>query len=379
MRGRFLITNLSKCSRRRILLNAKHWASSCCRGLFDRLVFLAVGLWAWTRFPRLLRAATRQSLRHGMIPNPVTPRSADEKFLWRKLFDHDPRFAMVTGKLGGKEWVRSKGLDLPMAKVLWVGADAGNIPDALLNRDVVIKANSGCGTNLFARDLRCDREQLLAITRGWLSKPYGQERGEWAYEQVPALLLVEEMLRPANGVLDEIKVYTYGDRVGRVVYIHDRFGDLGGSLWEPDASGCLVKSERLPTVARRPSRKPLPESIGLALQHARVLGADFDHIRVDFYTDGCALWFGELTVYNEGGRVSHVGHDRASRLTQAWDIRRSAFLRDPRRGWRGVYASALRRWLQGRDHQRSVATRASGRAGGMRPACAQTWPGTAER
>lgn len=317
--------------------------------LSDPLLLLLVECWGWVRHFRIMRQYFRRAYPHGHFPRLATPRSANDKFLWRKLFDHDPRFVMACDKLRCKEWVHAHGLDLGIAPVLWVGTDPAQIPASLLQQDVAIKATGGSRTNLFVREGAYEQDELVRIARRWLKAPYGWPWYEWGYFGVPRTLFVESMIRPGNGTLDELKLYTFGERIERVVHIIDRFDDIAASVWEPGEHGKLVRSTRPAAVAERIAQAPLPPTIGRAMEYARVLGRPFDHMRVDLYTDGEQLWFGELTVYNQSGLISGVGHDPHSRISRSWDIRRSNFLRHPpRRGWRAWYAAALSRWLERR-------------------------------
>jgi hypothetical protein len=321
--------------------------TSRAQRITDSALFLAIEVWGWVRFPHIALRYLLLALPHGRLPHLATPRSANDKFFWRKVFDHDPRFTILCGKLQCKEWVRSLGLDLEMAPVLWVGTDPREIPKILLQGNVVIKANRGSGTNLIIRDGRYDQKDLLRTTRRWLGKSYGWRHYEWGYFDVPQTLFVESLINPANGTLDEIKLYTFGEQIKRVVQIHDRFGAQEASLWEPGPDGALVRSNEPAAVSDRISTRPLPGTIDKAIAHARTIGRRFDHVRVDLYTDGHRLWFGEITVYNLGGLISGTGHDPANLINEAWDIRRSSFLQSPpKNGFSARYAVAISRWLQ---------------------------------
>lgn len=313
----------------------------------DSALFLAIDLWGWLRFPRIAFRYLLIALPHGRFPRLATPRSANDKFFWRKVFDHDPRFTILCDKLRCKEWIRTLDPGIGIAPVLWVGTDAREIPRQILSGDVVLKANRGSGTNLIIRNGEYDPGHLIRTTRRWRRKFYGWRHYEWGYRHVPKCVFVESLITPENGSLDELKLYTFGDRVERVVYILDRFSAIEASVWEPDADGRLARSTQPAAVAERISDKPLPPAIDRALECARAIGRNFDHVRVDLYTDGEQLWFGELTVYNLGGIISTTGHDPDSRTSLAWDIRNSAFLRNPpHHGWKAWYAGALARWIR---------------------------------
>lgn len=315
----------------------------------DPVLLFLVECWGWARHFRIMRQYFRRAYPYGHLPRLAKPRSANDKFLWRKLFDHDPRFVTACDKIRCKEWVHAQGLGLGIAPVLWEGTDPEAIPDSVLQGDVVVKATGASLYNFFIRNGDYDRDELVRTARRWLREPYGWQWYKWGYYDVPRTIFVEKMIRPENGVLDELKLLTFGERIERLVYILDRFGDIRASIWEPDDNGNLVRSELAPTVSPRIARDPLPPSTSTAMACARAIGAHFDHARVDLYTDGHQLWFGELTMYNEWGVISHTGHVPDSRISRAWDLRRSRFLRyPPRHGWRAWYAAALSRWLEGR-------------------------------
>src|SRR5262249_55554258 len=106
------------------------------------------------RHRRLMRRFARQM---GSRPDPAFPRSYNEKLLWRKLFDHDPRFVTFTDKLAAKAYAAATCPDLAVAPTLWSGADPREIPADLLEADVVVKTNHGCGFNIFVADAGLDR------------------------------------------------------------------------------------------------------------------------------------------------------------------------------------------------------------------------------
>lgn len=320
------------------------------RPVRDSLVFLLVNLWCWLRYPQVLHSMAKRSLPHGRWPTPALPLSANDKFYWRKAFDRDPRFVTLSDKLACKDWVHRQGLEIRTARVLWTGTDAALIPDALLASRVLVKATHGSGTNILLHAPPADRARFNRQANRFLRRNTGARRAEWGYYDVPRKLFVEEMLADAGPVLEEIKFYTFGTRIERAVRIFDRFGDMGGQTLEPDEAGRLRLSEQ-PMVLRPEVivTRPLPATWERCVTLARALGRDFDHMRVDLLTDGTDVWLGEMTVYNQGGFIAYTGHDPEVQISRAWDIRRSAFLRQPpTRGWRALYAAALRRALDAR-------------------------------
>ena len=318
-------------------------AGGATQPVSDRLLFFAVNLWCLTRYPRLCWMYLRT---HRRFPNIAQPRAVNEKFIWRKVFDRDPRFTVVSDKLACKEWVRARVPDLKIPAVLWEGTDPDDIPDELLASSVVIKANHSWNTFLLIHDGQCDRVSLAAAARRWLRRRHGRGNVQWAYHDIAPRLFAEEMVADGGLGLQELKVYTFGTWIERVAHVVDRFGKKRIHVWDADADGRLARRPPPRDAVDPPSDVPLPPTLARALEIARRLGSEFDHMRVDLLTTADTLWFGELTVYNRGGRFTSNGADPDNQAARAWDLRRSAFLQAPPiRGWRGVYARALARTL----------------------------------
>ncbi|MCK5745690.1 MAG: hypothetical protein KAH44_05720, partial [Oricola sp.] len=62
------------------------------------------------------------------LPNAAFPRTLNEKFLWRKIFDHSPLIGRLTDKLEAKAYFAEKCPSLAQAELIWTGEDSGDIP-----------------------------------------------------------------------------------------------------------------------------------------------------------------------------------------------------------------------------------------------------------
>lgn len=313
--------------------------------LLDQLILGLVTRWTWRRYPELVAAFVK---RNGHPPCTAFPRTANEKFLWRKIFDHDPRFTILSDKLASKAWVAERVPSLAIPEILWRGTDPRTIPESVLHQNVVFKANHSWRTNHFIRDGNFNREEMNKLGQDWLAKTHGLEALQWGYFNIPRELFIEREIEPGPNGLEELKVYTFGDQITRVVHIGGRFDAIWANVWKPDQNGVLKRSPTPATVAPPDPSRPLPQEIDEATRVARVLGQEFDHLRIDLLWDSTRLWFGELTVYNLSGYFpGHSGTNPDSETNKAWDIRLSAFLcNPPRHVWRSIYARSLARVLQ---------------------------------
>ncbi len=321
--------------------------SEALERLSDWLTIRAVGLWGWIAQTRVMIFYVKLALPHGRLPALGFPQTVNDKFMWRKLFDHDPMFTTLCDKVAVKTWVREAFPDVQTARLLWDGVDPADIPERVLASDVIVKANHGCGTNRIIRGGAYNRDELMSEARRWLATDHGKGRREWGYVKIPRRILVEPLMVDATSPVQELKYYCFGDRIMRLIQIVGRNdGSLSARTYEPDARNVLHLTDIPAEVSPRLYQGGLPDTATRAEAQARRIGAAFDHVRIDFLTNGEDLWLGEMTLYNLAGRLSRGGSDPCHPATRAWDLRRTYFLSNPpQSGWRAVYARALLREL----------------------------------
>lgn len=313
-----------------------------------RAIIALVRTWCLMAYPRQAMDFRRLL---GRWPDPAFPMHRNDKYAWRKIFDRNPLFTELSDKLKAKEYALQACADVRVAKTLWTGNAAADIPDELIKNNVVVKANNGSGRNIPIVAGRHDRAELERRANDWMRKPYGKRYAEWGYNGVEPNILVEEMLFDQGEPLaNEYKFYVSG---GKVTYVFarqagpDGHGRIDGAI---DAGGkvhaglhdCGILSEAFQTPAEfdRMSAIALKLSDGL------------DYVRCDLYLVDGEVYFSEMTFYAAGGFawVSDAGLTRV--CNEAWDLRRSWFMRTPQTGWRALYARALRIMLDAQSERR---------------------------
>ncbi|MBY6151841.1 hypothetical protein KUV47_01340 [Vannielia litorea] len=330
----------------------------------DALLFAAVDCWAKLRhrsvfsWLRKIEAKTAPNVRRS--PSVALPNCTNDKYTWRKLFDRDPLFTRLSDKLESKRFLNELAPEIEIPEVLWQGERARDIPPELFEADALVKTNHGAGTNILLRDTDLSPKQIADYIDRKMRKPYGWASGQWGYHNIPRRVFVERRVDAPE--LAEVKVYIFNRHVSRVLHIVDRFGATRGDVWHDDGSG-LRRSDEVYHRGETGPGLPLPASSEQAIAVARLLGEQFDSIRVDFMTDGTRLWFGEITVYPLGGAVAFTGHKTDATENRYWDLRRSWFMRTPQNGWREAYRQALGRSLAEAYRARSTAD--ASEAGGL--------------
>jgi hypothetical protein len=253
----------------------------------DRILFAAVQVWALVAHPGVWRRSLRNKV--GIIPNPALPASDTDKFLWRKIFDHNPLFSMCCDKLAAKDYALDRVPGLKTAEVLWQGNDPTQIPAELLTGNVVVKGNHGSRWNILVRNGALDREKMIRRASQWMTTLYNRSAGEWAYRGARPLILVERMLQEPDGrpVATEYKFHT---SAGRIAYIYVKRHNADGTdnwyTYDREGTPLPVGPGRTAWLAF-----PLPETFVRMRDAAEELGSAFDHIRVDFYSLGDDIYF----------------------------------------------------------------------------------------
>ena len=323
-----------------------------------------LGQWFWNAtlalaHPRLMLAFRRRS---GYWPSIALPSSIDEKFLWRKIIDRDPRFFVLSDKLATKQLMAREHPDIKTAKVLWQGDDIRQAPAALLSAPGFLKANHASGFNhrLGRTENPPDIAALHELTRKWLSTRWERYHGEWGYSGVPARLFIEEdvSLTGAENNVD-LTMYMFSGQVSHLAVMVNhkssrshvaRFDEFGQRLSIPTPANPGRKPQPLLAppgdIEILPMDYKLPHGTLAMVERARELSRDFDHVRVDLLWNGKDWYLTELTLYSMGGYIAYSDKDLLKRMTALWSLENSWLLTRPQRGWRSAYARWLRRRLE---------------------------------
>jgi len=251
-------------------------------------------------YPTLLRIAEK---RLGYRPDVHNPKTFNEKVQWRKIYDHNPLFPIISDKVRLRDY---------LADTLGSANAEGILPELLLVTDTpqtvdlsglpdawVAKANHASGWNIFVTpDSPIDEPALRQEMTRWLRLSYGKKKREWAYQDIPRKVLFEGFMAGSDGSApDDLKFVMFGDQVGFIMWEEDRFGDHAQHLvdehWTPFD---FRTSDYVP----RPL-PPKPDGYAEMLRIAKEIGKSFDNVRVDFMFTKDKFVLNELTLYRGSG------------------------------------------------------------------------------
>jgi hypothetical protein len=282
----------------------------------------------------------------GYWPNVFYPQTKNEKFLWRKVFDRNPLYRLVTDKLTVRQFIKMRCPDLLTSDIIWIGASAEQIPDALLQPGVVIKTNNGSSRNIFIGDAVVDRVLVNKQVAEWLTHPYEVGAGEWAYSMIQPYVFIEKLIAaPGDPQFVEICCHVL---MGKCVLV-----TVEKDVKQSNESIAIydAKANRLPIHAKADAKSdrsrdlaedfPVPATFEKAVSCAESIARDFDYIRVDFMNAGSRLYFCECTVFPMGG-FSIISGEADGWIAAAWDLRNSWLMQRSQRGVRRVYCKLYR-------------------------------------
>jgi hypothetical protein len=257
---------------------------------------------------------------HRRTPALLRPRRYTEKMQWRKLFELDPCFAVLSDKLASRDFIASRIGPGSCPTLLWVGFDPADIPYDTLDVPYVIKTNNGCGQTIIVTDTNSiDRAEFCRRARGWLDSSYGTEKSEPGYVHVPPRILIERMLLGRDGSRPlEHRAFVFSGKV-QVIQVSlmteqgtPRNAGFFSRNWQP--LGWHLISPLHEGTIRRPAR------LDKLIATAERLGAGMSHVRVDFYECDDEILVGEMTLYSWSGVVPFHPDGADYELGEHWNI-----------------------------------------------------------
>lgn len=247
----------------------------------------------------------------------------------KMLYDRRPLLTKVADKASARDYIAEQVGVRYLPRLLALASSPDGIAWSALPREFVAKVNHGSGGVVLVTDdasatevlpppgarvdwrsyrvrpEQADRRSLADLCRYWLDLDYswtsGQRSIQWCYRDIERKVMVEELLRDAQGRAPrEYRLFVIG---GQVRFIQVEMTEDGRActpvmtpMWETLPARFLNPLPR--QVPSRP--KALLEMVQVAEALGRPLG---DFLRVDLYDLGSRIVVGELTNYPYGGRL----------------------------------------------------------------------------
>lgn len=225
----------------------------------------------------------------GRRPNLSNPTGYNDLIQWLKVHDQRLEQVICCDKVAVREYVAARAGDDILIPAVDVDA-----PD---HYPFIVKPTHDSGGGEIVRS-KFDRLRAIASLQNRLAKPYGVEKGEWAYGMIAPGLIAERLL--PDPVVD-FKFHCSHNRVRWVQVIWDRGQGTKETIFLPDGTVSHLhmdeKMEHLETRAAYPGDRAWEVMTDLALQ----LAAGWRYVRIDLYWKFGRAWFGEMTFWPRAG------------------------------------------------------------------------------
>lgn len=258
---------------------------------------------------------------HGYPLNLDNPKSFNEKICHKKIFDRNPLLPIIADKYRVRDYVREtlgeKQANDILIPLLDVADQANLINFKALPNEYVIKSNHGSSNNIIiTKDDTLDIDDFKLTAKKWLTQVYGTRSHEWAYEQIPRKIMVEQLLKDEKGnVPPDFKFSMVNGQCAFIQVDCERFSNFNRSLFSQDWEFLDVSWKR-----ERGGNLPRPQNLDRMLELAKALSKPFDYIRVDFYSLGDKIYFGELTNYPARGRGKFTPTEFDFEMGKKWTL-----------------------------------------------------------
>jgi len=242
------------------------------------------------------RIKTRQKI------NFKNPTGFCEKIQVRKL---NPKkiYSKCADKYAVREYIKEKIGDeylipLYFAKEKIDISDLEKLPNSF-----VLKTNNGCQTNILIFDKKKeDLKKIVKTMNKYIKRKYGYYSFELFYNDIKPLIICEELLTVDKEVPNDYKFHCFnqgnGEFIIKIQADHGRFSgehcrNYYNENWElePYCDARKYASYDFPK----------PKNLNKMLELAKKLASDFDYVRVDLYSVGSKIYFGELTFTHSSG------------------------------------------------------------------------------
>lgn len=260
--------------------------------LFRRLLCTIIGrhlyysIWFWHR--------------HRYWPSLRSPTTLNAKLLWIRLNANVEWLAPFVCKYEVRRFVEARIGRQYLVPIYGVHESFDTIDTSVLPEKFVIKPTHGSKWIVIVKDKNAiDLEQLRRVCRKWLRTDFSALTGEAMYKNVTRRLIVEELLEEQDGDLRDYKWLCYAGQP-RYIEIHEgRFKDHRSALLD-------IKWRVLPmTWGEKPITHEIlrPDTFDEMYDIAARLSAPFPFVRVDLYSVGNKVYFGELTFIPGAARI----------------------------------------------------------------------------
>jgi hypothetical protein len=264
-----------------------------------------LGAMAWIPDKAMLKLQYR--IKTGRKLNLKDPQRFTEKLQWYKHYYRDPLMIQCVDKYDVREYVRSKGLESILNECYGIYNRIEDIDFDALPDQFILKDTLGGGGNsvIICRDKTTfDTDAAKKQMQKWLDTNLIKSGGrEWPYYsgKMHRIIIDRYLENPENpeAGISDYKFFCYQGKVIFLVVDRERYIEHKRNFYDVNWNYLNVTSdhESFGDIIEK------PEGYEMMIKVAQELSKDFPFVRVDLYSVGGKVYFGELTYYPWSGYV----------------------------------------------------------------------------
>ena len=239
------------------------------------------------------------------MPYPLdldNPQTFNEKQQWLKLYDRRPIYTLFVDKYLVKEYVAKIIGEEHIIPTIGVWDNPEDIDFSLLPQQFVLKCNHNSGQGMFiCKDKNTmDKRKVVAELKKGLSHNYYLWGREWPYKNVSRKIIAEKYMED-NGTNDlrDYKFFCFNGKVKFFKVDFDRFVNHHANYYSKYGELLPFGEVVCPPLLDRILK--LPSQLETMVVFAERLSQNIPFLRVDFYEVNNMVYFGELTLFPNGG------------------------------------------------------------------------------
>jgi len=235
----------------------------------------------------------------GQWPDFDNPQNLSERILASMLTDKFLTYADLADKVKVHDYIKKKGLEKILLKQYAVWNSPDDITIENLPNKFILKPNNGSGGHVYCRD-----KSIFDLEKAKSTLKENLERAcdyyfEPHYRLIEPKVFAEQFLDLGEGkVLTDYKFHCIKGEIADVFLAGEN------SKGERKYATVDLNWNVLPYTKDNYLLTPLPSKpkcLDEMVEYAKVLSADFDFVRVDFYEYEGTVYFSELTFSPWGG------------------------------------------------------------------------------
>ena len=243
------------------------------------------------------------------FPNFQNPRDLSEICIKRVLDGKVNELFYLADKYAVREYVEAKGLGDILVPLLGVYERASDIDFDALPERFALKANFGAGRNIICIDKsKLDIKSTRAQVDKWLTSGV-YSRVEQHYNLIPKKFICEAFIDDGSGGFPtDYKFMCIHGKAYCVLACSGR--ESGHANYLPYSLDWIPKYDYYKSCPKNIEIQKAPTNLSEMIAIAEKLAEGIDIVRIDLYSNGSRIWFGEITL-TPAGCIFHRWSNKA--------------------------------------------------------------------